>query len=65
MTAKPIHYDVHWGQGLTIINNNKSILVLNVYFPYECNENVDKYIECLGKLESVLRDCDNEAIFVV
>ena len=64
-TANPINYEAHWIQGLNITNNNKSILVLNVYFPYQCNANVDKYIECLGKLESILRGCDNEVIYIV
>ena len=38
--------------GLTITSSNATILLLNVYLPYQTEDNADEYLETLGKIHS-------------
>ena len=35
--------------GLKITTSNATILLLNVYLPYQCDDNIDEYMATLGK----------------
>ena len=54
-----------WIQGLTIINDSKHICILNVYLPYQCNENYDKYMDCIGKIESIVQGLNEPNLVIV
>ena len=36
-----------------ITTKNESCIFLNVYMPYQCNDNLDMYLDCLGDISAV------------
>ena len=60
-----INYNEDWILGLEITNNEKTILILNIYLPYECNDNNDAFLECLGKIQSIIQSSNNQCIYMI
>ncbi len=36
-----------------------------MYLPYQCHENEDRYLECLGTVNSMLQEFDNTCCIVI
>ena len=51
--------------GLKITTSNATILVLNVYLPYQSDDNVDEYQAILGKIQAISVSFDSSNIFIV
>ena len=51
--------------GLKITTFNATILVLNVYLPYQSDDNVDEYQAILGKIQAITDSFDSSNIFIV
>ena len=45
--------------------NNDIMLFINVYLPYQCDENYDDYVHYLGKLSSYVEDSTTASIVIV
>jgi hypothetical protein len=41
---------------IEITSNDKSILLLNIYMPYDCDDNVDEFLLYLSKVDSIVED---------
>ena len=54
--AKPIDLELDWCCALEISLPSKRLIVFNVYMPFQCRENTEKYAEQLGVLESIIGD---------
>ena len=51
--------------GLKITTSNATILVLNVYLPYQSDDNADEYQAILGKIQAISDSFDSSNIFIV
>ena len=61
----PKFYDDVRILGITLVTNARNLLILNVYFPYHCPENYDKYFRYIGNCPSIIEDYDHDDILVV
>ena len=57
--------DVNWCNGIEINIGGKSLVLLNVYLPYQCYENEEKFIECLGSLMNIINDLNCSCLSIV
>ena len=51
--------------GLEISSHSSKVLLVNVYLPYCCNDNIDDYMFYLCKLDSIIESADTPYVFVV
>ena len=65
VNAKCLNYDENWVQGININNENADLCILNVYLPYQSNENYDKYMDCLGRIEAIVQSLDVANVIIV
>jgi len=69
---KSLSYDVQclysgydWLVAISLANSNgNSFTVINVYFPCDSYTNVDKYLNCSGKLQAFLSDITGPHTFI-
>lgn len=63
---KPVNYDVDWVIGLELVDKSSNIiyLLINVYLPYKCEDNLNDYIECLGTLQQIIEEAPTSNIMV-
>ena len=60
------NFDLDWLTGISIkIGENKSILIICVYFPYQCTENEEEFLTKLGISSSTINDSAIGNIFVI
>ena len=50
---------------MELLSNNGKLLILNVYFPYECQNNYDDYMNYLGKVDSIIQSADTNYVLVI
>lgn len=50
---------------LHIDYGNDSLYFINVYMPYQCDDNNDKFMECIGKIEAIIEAAPSTKIIVV
>jgi len=51
--------------GCTLAIDDDVILFINVYLPYQCDDNFDNYVQHLGILSSIIHESSTPAIVVV
>ena len=51
--------------GLKITTSNATILVLNVYLPYQSDDNVDEFQAILGKIHAISDSFESSNIFII
>ena len=51
--------------GLNITSSNATILLLNVYLPYQTDDNADEYQEILGKIQAISDSFESTNIFII
>lgn len=65
---KPLTYDLDWMVGMELVSLDKtsiaSYLFINVYLPYKCDENLELYVECLGKIQQVIEEACTSNIII-
>ncbi len=64
-TFKELHLNGNWVVGIDININNKRIVILNVYMPYECHDNEPKYINCLAHISAIIVEYNTTCVYVV
>ena len=63
---EPIIYDDETRLlGLKITTSNATILLLNVYLPYQCDDNIDEYLAILGKIQAISDSFESTNIFII
>ena len=55
---KRIDLSVDWCVAIEISMGFTKFVIFNVYLPYQCIENEDDYISCLGSIKTFLEDID-------
>lgn len=48
-----------------ILVSNRSFMVINMYMPTDCNENLPMFTQCLGEMYSLITNCNIETVFVL
>ena len=62
----PVYYDnCNWCIGINFTVNDVCFTLINVYLPYECNNNSDEYIEKLSILESIIENTNNSCYAIL
>ena len=51
--------------GLKITSSNATILLLNVYLPFQTDDNADEYLEILGKIQAISDSFESTNIFII
>ena len=52
--------------GIELSNSqSKSILLLNVYLPYNCDANVDSFLQYLGKIDNIVDESETPYVFII
>lgn len=54
-----------WCNAIEIKIQSKRIVIFNVYLPYQCQENEDTYLNCLGDLHVMLEELDSTCYAVI
>ena len=62
--VNPLNFNEDWITGIKIEYNNKHVVLLNVYLPYEHPENNNLYIECLGKLNAIIEELSSTTVII-
>ena len=62
---KPVHFGYSWLTGLRINLHYNHMYILGVYFPVDKYENIDKYLNYLGILKSVIEELPSAHIMIV
>ena len=50
---------------IEITNENKTLLIINVFLPYNATENVNDYFNRMGNLEAIFLNHDNLCVYIV
>ena len=56
---KPLSLTCDWCAGIELSLESKKLYIFNVYLPYQCPGNTDKYLECLGTIHSFINELDS------
>ena len=51
--------------GLEVTSGSLKMLIVNVYFPYECHNNFYEYVDYLGKMYSIIDTTDTPYVIVL
>ena len=62
---KELHLNVNWAVGIEINIDNKRIVILNVYTPYECHDNEPEYVNCLAHIAAIIDELNTTCVYVV
>ena len=62
---KPIDLAVDWCVAVEFNIGITKCVVLNLYIPYQCAENEEKYLEDLGEINTILQELDNTCYVIV
>ncbi|MGL5566765.1 MAG: endonuclease/exonuclease/phosphatase family protein, partial [Plesiomonas sp.] len=54
--VKVLRLGIDWAIGLEVQCGSSKFVILNIYTPYECPENEDKYINCLASVLTFIKD---------
>ena len=60
-----IYFDEKRLLGLKITSSNATILLLNVYLPYQTDDNADEYLEILGKIQAISDSFESTNTFII
>ena len=60
-----IDFKCDWMCGIEIVCDDRTFYLLNVYLPYQSDENLDRFNDCLGKLHVQTQEISNTCITVV
>ena len=61
----PMRFGLDWIVGIEVNINDRKLILLNVYLPYECPDNECDYLEKLGSLLSIIEELDTTSVFIV
>ena len=63
---RPCDYGHDWLAGLDLIDKvtNVKYSIINVYLPYNCRDNIDLFVECIGILQYILEEMDTTRVMI-
>ena len=56
---------VTWMSCIRVEYSDVLFYVISVYLPYEKNDHYDEYMECIGKMESFMNECNSSVLYVL
>lgn len=56
---------VDWAIGLEINVDNKRMVIINIYMPYESNHSEDEFLSRLAFLRSFIEECDTTCVYII
>ena len=62
--CKIIEYDDKRLLGILLQSDLFKLLILNVYLPYECQDNYVEFLQYLGKIHSIVQDIDTPNVII-
>ena len=63
--VRPLNLNVDWCVGIEVNLGMKKFAVLNVYMPYQCEENHDEYLDKLGALGAIISELECSCFTIV
>ena len=60
-----VEYDDARLLGIELKYEGNSALIVNVYMPYDCHDNVDEFHYYLNKVNDIIEEYDNPHVFVM
>lgn len=48
-----------------VVTSNRCFLVINIYMPTDCTDNLPHYTECLSEMYSIMQSNNTESVFVL
>lgn len=60
-----IRFELDWCIAVQLKINNKELIILNVYTPYECQQNEDEYLNRFAFINSFIYDNHSTSVYVV
>ena len=61
----PMDLNLDWICGIMIKNGPQQYCILSVYFPYECYENLNDFINCLSNLSNILSENECTCVYIL
>ena len=62
---KQLETNLDWCNAIEINIDAHRVIILNVYMPYQCYENRETYIECLGALKSLIDELPSTSFMIM
>ena len=63
--VSPVPFEFNWVVGVKVTVQNKTMYVINVYLPYECEENKEEFIDRLSKLNVLQEELDSTCVSII
>lgn len=60
-----IRLEVDWAIAIKVAHDKNVFTILNVYTPYECNQNENEYLNRLAFIGSFIKESECTCIFVI
>ena len=61
----PITMDCNWAVAIKFSMKGRHFVIINVYLPYQHCDNTDKYLDCLGFINSFIQDLDTTNFIII
>ena len=65
LTFSTVEYNDPRVIGLNISGEGFTALILNVYLPYECDDNAPEFSDCLGKIMSIVEEANTPHTYII
>ena len=62
---KQFETNLDWCNAVELNIDSHRVIILNVYMPYQCQENRETYIQCLGALKSLIDELPSTSFMIV
>ena len=62
---KQFQTNLDWCNAIEISIASLRVMIINVYMPYQCEQNRELYIQCLGALKSLIDDLPSTSFIIV
>ena len=62
---KQFQTNLDWCNAIEINIASRRVMIINVYMPYQCEQNRELYIQCLGALKSLIDDLPSTSFMIV
>ena len=62
---KPVDLNTDWCNAIEICIDNNKFYVINIYMPYQCQANEERYTENIGMLSAIIEELDNSCFVIM
>ena len=57
--VKPVELGLDWCAAIEVSVGHRRFYIINVYMPYQCPENEEKYLDSLGAIHAIVTELDS------